>query len=88
VGSGVEEEFRIFFDKWKLTGRPRILCYIKTAPTRLQSLEQLEQARRVLEFKDHLRGSGIVYEFESLDELEHILRAHLTNIMAPPGGVA
>lgn len=76
-GSGTEEEFRLVADAWRRTGRPQILCYLKTTPVKLESTEALDQLRRVMEFTDQLKREGLVYEFESLDDLEHALRLHL-----------
>ena len=73
-------------ENWKRTGQPQILCYLKMAPVRLQSVDQVEQLRRVLEFRDRLRSDGLVYEFESLDDLERAVRLHLTNIITSAGG--
>jgi TIR domain/Domain of unknown function (DUF4062) len=80
-GSGTEEEFQTIRKSWELFGRPQILCYVKTAPVKLESIEQLEQFRRVLEFRDRLKSGGLVHEFESLDDLERAVRIHFKNVI-------
>lgn len=84
-GSGTEEEFRIAVENSRHTGRPQVLCYLKTAPVQVSSVEQVEQLRRVMEFRDRLLKDGIVYQFESLADLEYAVRQHLTKIIALEG---
>lgn len=85
-GSGTEEEFRMAVENSKHTGRPQVLCYLKTAPVQLTSVDQAEQLRRVLEFRDRLRNDLLVYEFESLDDLERAVRHNLTRIILSERG--
>ena len=80
-GSGTEEEFRMAIESSKHTGWPMILCYLKTAPIKIKSADQAEQLRRVLEFSDQLRKDRLVYEFESLNDLENAVRHSLTKII-------
>jgi len=84
-GSGTEKEFQMAVENSKHTGRPQVLCYLKTAPVQVTSVDQAEQLRRVLEFRDRLRNDQLVYEFESLDDLERAVRHHLTNIIVSEG---
>lgn len=85
-GSGIEEEFRMAVDNSKRTGRPQVLCYLKTAPVQVTSVDHAEQLRRVLEFRDRIKQDHLVYEFESLDELEHAVRHSLTKIIMSEAG--
>lgn len=84
-GSGTEEEFQMAVENSKHTGRPQVLCYLKTAPVQVTSVDQAEQLRRVLEFRDRIRNDRLVYEFESLDDLERAVRHDLTNIIMSEG---
>jgi hypothetical protein len=79
--SATEQEYWSAVDSWQRTGRPQVLCYLKTTPVKIVSLDQLEQARRVLAFSDQLKRDGLVYEFESTADFEHAVRLHLTKII-------
>ena len=81
----IETELRLAQESWRQTGRPQILCYLKTAPVKLDTVDQVEQFRRVLEFRDRLRSDRLVYEFESADDLESVVRSHLENIVESTG---
>ncbi len=83
--SGTEEEFRMAVDKSKHAGRPLVLCYLKTAPVQVTTVDQAEQLRRVLEFRDRIRKDRLVYEFESLADLERAVRHSLTTIIVSEG---
>jgi hypothetical protein len=80
-GSGMEEEFQMVVENSKRTGRPQVLCYLKTAPVQLKSVDEAEEFGRVLKFRDRLKRDHLVYEFESLDDLERAVRHHLTEII-------
>lgn len=84
----IEAELRLAQDKWTRTGRPQIFCYLKTAPVKLDSVAQVDQFRRVLEFRDRLRSERLVYEFESASDLERAVRTHLANVIESTGRLA
>lgn len=81
----IEKELQLAQENWRQTGRPQILCYLKTAPVKLDTIDQVEQYRHVLEFRDRLRSDRLVYEFESTDDFESVLRNHLVNIVESTG---
>lgn len=84
-GSGTEEEFEMAVENSKHTGRPQVLCYFKTAPVQVTTVDQAEQLRRVLEFRDRIRSDRLVYEFESLEDLERAVRNNLASIIVSEG---
>lgn len=79
--SGTEEEFRTAYESWKRTGQPQVLIYFKTTPVNMRSIEQLEQMRGVVEFRDQIKETLPYYEFESTNEFMNQLRRHLTQIV-------
>ncbi len=83
--SGTEEEFESILEDAKTTGKPRMLCYIRTAPVQLDSVEQLDQMRRILEFRERLRTTNLIREFESLAQFEQLVRHDLTRIITDEG---
>ena len=80
-GSGTEEQYKLVVEKWRQTGKPKIFCYLRTAAVRLESVDALEQLRRVFEFRDQLKRDGLVFEFESIADFERAVRLHLTNVI-------
>ena len=81
----IEKELQLAQENWKQIGRPQILCYFKTGPVKLDTVDQLEQYRQILEFRDRLRSDRLVYEFESTDDLESVVRNQLENIVESTG---
>jgi hypothetical protein len=79
--TGTEEEFEALLADAKLTGRPQMLCYIRTSAVRVDSMEQLNQMRRILEFRDRVRSTNLVREFDSLSEFEELVRYDLTRLL-------
>lgn len=58
--SGTEEEFRRALHRFRATGRPRILYYFDDSPTSNVGDLDVEQYRRVLQFRDDVMKEGIV----------------------------
>lgn len=79
--SRTEEEYLVVVENWRRTGRPQILCYLKTSPVKPSSINELDQLRRVLTFSDQLRRDHLLHEFESIGDFEAAVRLHLTKII-------
>jgi len=83
--SGTQEEFESAFLSWKTTGQPRIMFYFNQAPYTLQTSVEVDQVRRVLEFRDQI--PGLYWQYTSANEFEDRAREHLTKavreILAP-----
>jgi len=77
--SGTKEEFDRAYAYWKQYGRPKIMFYFNRAPFSPSSVDELEQKRRVLNFKEELGDKGALYwEYDGTDEFERVVRGHLT----------
>ena len=50
ASSGTEEEFTLAFASWKIARKPRIMFYFNQAKYLLNTPEEAEQVKRVLEF--------------------------------------
>ncbi len=83
--SGTQEEFESAFLSWKTTGQPRIMFYFNQAPYTLQTSVEVDQVRRVLEFRDQI--PGLYWQYTGANEFEDRAREHLTKavreILAP-----
>ena len=84
--SAVEEEFETAIDHYNRQGKPRVLCFLKTAPVPLRSIEQIDQAKRLLDFRDRLRRDLIVHEYELLSDFETKVREQLIKIIQSQNG--
>jgi hypothetical protein len=69
--SGTVEEIKEFLDKGK-----SVLLYFSSAPTVPSRLDP-EQFRKLTEFKHWCRQRGIVFDYESTDDLGELIRRHL-----------
>lgn len=78
AASGTVEEFEAAYERWRTEGAP-LLVYFKTAAATLDTKEAIDQRRRVVEFRDSLKGRGGVlsYAFDSTPEFERLARPHL-----------
>ena len=81
AGSGTEEEFIVAYDSWSRSGHPQILFYFKQEQRIFKSPEELDQMRKVLEFKERLGKKGLFWEFSSVKEFEDAVRNHLTHLI-------
>ena len=82
AGSGTEEEFQIAFRRWKQHRRPIILFYFSNgaiAPPR--SLEDLEQLKKVVEFRQRLAQIGLIWEYDGDALFMNTVRPHLTRVI-------
>lgn len=82
ASSGTEEEFQIAYRRWNKYGKPIILFYFNNsaiAPPR--SLEDVEQLRRVVEFRQELALKGLTWEYESDALFMNTVRPHLTRVI-------
>jgi len=85
-GSGTEVEFQMVAERWRHTGRPQILCYLKATTPKIDSAGEVEQLRKVLAFRDQLKNEGFVFEFTSMEDLEKAARLHFVKIIASAAG--
>lgn len=74
--SGTVEEIEAF----RAAGKP-VLLYFSAAPVVMDSVDQ-EQYRRLTEYRDRIRGEGIVFSYDSIGEFRELLLRHLTNTVA------
>ena len=76
--SGTEHEFRIAYNLWKQTGSPQIMVYFNQSKYTLSSLEEVEQVRLVIEFKQSFPSEGFFWNYEDVEEFGKLIRGHFT----------
>jgi hypothetical protein len=79
----LEEEFRAAFTSFRKFGAPQIMLYFCNAPVPLSDNENLDQIRRVIEFKDELKATGYYWrEYTDSGEFSSVARHDLTRFLA------
>lgn len=79
--SGTQEEFNLAYRYWKKTGKPRIMFYFNQATYILRSIEEVEQVRKVLNFRKQLEQHGLIWEYNGPDDFERTVREHLISVL-------
>ena len=76
--SGTAEEIERAHSLWQTHRRPAILLYFRRSPADLSTIEELEQKRGVLDFRNALQRLGaLVREYSDLDEFGRLISLHL-----------
>src|SRR5215211_366554 len=65
AASGTVEEFERAVEARKQKGQPEIWFYFRESPSKLDTEEQLEQRKRVLEFKKHVEANGMPWPYKN-----------------------
>lgn len=77
-GSGTEEEFWKAYGKWKTNNKFPVLFYFSQKNMTIpNSLEEIEQLKKVVAFREELLSKGLIWEYTSPEEFGDILRPHL-----------
>jgi hypothetical protein len=78
AGSGTGEEFERAYALHAKHRVPRIMFYFRTTPFYPQSSDEIEQFRRVFDFKERLENLGVRYwEYNDPIDFERYVREHL-----------
>ena len=82
AGSGTEEEFdRALARHEQDPDGNRIMFYFKSAPPSSLDEIDLDQLRRVRDFKSRLIESGLVWDFDTISAFERDVRVHLSRLL-------
>jgi hypothetical protein len=81
AGSGTEEEFNLAYESWEASDRPRIMFYFSQAPSMPQSLEDNDQMRKVLEFRNKVSQVGLTRSYTTLDQFGRYFREHIAKLL-------
>lgn len=83
AGSGTEEEFNLARARWEDKGEPHILFYFSKAPaTPPQNDDDLEQLRKVMEFRKVLAAKQLVATYDGPSKFADVVRPHLFRVVA------
>lgn len=77
AGSGTEEEFRLAYKRWEESHQLALMFYFCQAPFYPKTLEELDQMKRVLLFRQELDGKALTWSYEDHGSFEATIRKHL-----------
>jgi hypothetical protein len=77
AGSGTEEEYRVAYQKWQVNNGMPLMFYFCQKPFMPRGLDELEQMRQVLLFRQELEQKALVWEYNSPEAFEGDIRKHL-----------
>jgi hypothetical protein len=93
--SGTEEEYRIAYGAWERNPDMPLMFYFCQTPFMPREVSELEQMRKVLEFRKELEGKALVWNYDGPDAFEDEIFKHLCKQMkrlvqtsSGPGAVA
>jgi hypothetical protein len=75
--SGTVEEFERAEAALEQHGQPNIWFYFRQAPAKLDTAEQLEQRKRVLEFRKRVEAKGLPWSYKSPSDFQNKFRGHM-----------
>jgi ATP/maltotriose-dependent transcriptional regulator MalT len=75
--SGTVHEFQRAYRAWQLHQRPQILFYFCEQPYSPRESSELDQWKRVLEFKKQFPKEGLWWPYPQSSEFERLVRRHL-----------
>jgi class 3 adenylate cyclase len=80
--SGTEEEFELAYRRWKESKEPTINFFFKNVDLKSPSLNELDQLKNVLQFKERIINEyhGWVVEFTDTIDFERKVRRFLNNL--------
>ena len=78
---GLEYEFKVALDSFRRAGTPHVLIYASKAPVDVHSVN-LDQLRRLVEFKRSLMAETILHEFGDENEFAREVQQDLARFLA------
>jgi hypothetical protein len=79
--SGTEHEFRLALKHRRETGRPQIMAYFNQEPANPSTLEEVDQWRQILEFKENFPEEGLYWNYEGASDFEKQFLNHITQFI-------
>ena len=77
AGSGTEEEFRLAYRRWEEAKQLALMFYFCEVPFYPKTVDELEQMKRVLMFRNKLGGKALTWSYDDHGSFEPIIRKHL-----------
>lgn len=83
AGSGTEEEFNRAYEAWSQTrSLPRILFYFSERAIPFpMNIEEVNQLRKVLEFKERVMALGLCSTYQGIDKFKWLVHGHLEQVI-------
>lgn len=81
AGSGTEHELRKAWSAWQKNGTPEVFLYFCDRPASPGSAEELDQWKRVLEFRNALPQEQSWWGYTAVADFERLVREHLTDFL-------
>jgi CAP12/Pycsar effector protein, TIR domain/Domain of unknown function (DUF4062) len=75
--SGTEEEFRLAYKSWSGNEAPLIKFYFNQEPFMPRTEVEIMQLSKVLQFKNEIQESGLVWEYPNSLTFPDVIRPHL-----------
>ena len=75
--SGTIEEYKRAVERRKSTGKPVIMFYLCNAPVSFPSSQDIEQLKKVVEFREELQSKGLTQTYPSPDQFRAYVRGDL-----------
>ena len=79
--SGTEHELRKAWAAFGRNHRPDVMVYFSQKPAAPQTSAELEQWRRVLEFREEMPFQQLWWSYKTLNEFERLVRGHLEDVI-------
>ncbi|MDI6645214.1 MAG: DUF4062 domain-containing protein [Methanobacteriaceae archaeon] len=81
AGSGTEEEFERAYQKYKENpNQIKIMFYFKNPSMNINTID-IDQLKKVRDFKDNLKDKGLYREYEDIQEFQNLVRMNLSRQM-------
>lgn len=77
AGSGTEEEYRIAYRAWQQNPRMPLMFYFCQKPFMPRRIEEVDQVRQVLLFRQELEGKALVWDYPNPKAFQDDIRKHL-----------
>ncbi len=79
AGSGTEHELRRAWALWEQNHTPEVMVYFCERRYSPKSLEELDQHKKVMEFREDIPKEQFWWPYKTPANFEHLLRRHLTD---------
>src|SRR5579859_3013925 len=79
--TGTEHEFLKAYESWKTRGRPQIMVYFNQAPYRPGNDDEINQSKKLIEFKREFPADGLWWDYPNSDHFETLATRHLTEFV-------
>jgi hypothetical protein len=77
AGSGTEEEYRIAYHAWQQNPQMPLMFYFCQKPFMPRRIEEIDQVRQVLLFRQELEGKALVWDYANPRAFQDDIRKHL-----------